>query len=259
VALKRRLAGTAALACLATLVLPATAMADTVVPAGRTVVEITVIGEDVVLDGTSAGSVIVVDGDVTIGPHGRAMDGVTLIGGRLTTAPGSRIRGDVFQFGGPIPHPSGWTLVGMLAALLAARTAVVWLIVRIARILEPWPTAAAMLAASRRRPIRSGVVGALLAAGGLAAGVLLALVVVGLIFAAALAGVVLLATSLGVSFALAGVRHDPRHATTIALALALPLIGDALLALACIVGLGAAFHYVVDERDGRTMPIPSES
>jgi len=73
--LRRRLAGTTALACLATLALPATAMADTVVPAGRTVVEITVIGEDVVLDGTSAGSVIVVDGDVTIGPHGRAMDG----------------------------------------------------------------------------------------------------------------------------------------------------------------------------------------
>ena len=257
--MRRRVVGVAALACLATLALPATAMADTVVPAGHTVVEVTVIGEDVVLDGTSAGSVIVIDGDVTIGPHGRALDGVTLIGGQLTTAPGSQIRGDVFQFGGPIPHPTGWTLAGLIAALLAARTAAVWLVVRIARILEPWPTAAAMLAASRQRPIRSGVVGALLAAGALAAAVLLAVVVVGLVFAAAITGMVLLATSLGVSFALAGVRQNRQHANTIAFALAVPLIGDALLALACIVGLGAVFHYVVDERDGRALAIPSES
>jgi hypothetical protein len=70
---------------------------------------------------------------------------------------------------------------------------------------------------------------------------------------------VLLATSLGVSFALAGVGQNRQHANTIAFALAVPLIGDALLALACIVGLGAVFHYVVDERDGRALAMPSES
>jgi hypothetical protein len=241
------------------LLLPASAMADTVVPAGRSVVEVTVVGEDVILNGTSQGSVIVIDGNLTIGPRGRAGHGVTLIGGRLTTVPGARINGDVFQLVEPIPHPSGWGLAGVGAALLAARFLVVWVMVRIARILASRPTTATMLAASRRRPIRSAAVGALLAAGLLAAGILLALSVVGLIFSAALAGVLLLAAALGVAFALHSIRDDREHATTIIVALAVPLIGDALLALASIVALGAAFHYLVDERSARTRPIPMGS
>jgi len=256
--IRRTLAFTV-MGCLMLLVLPAVASADTIVPAGRSVVEVTVVGEDVTLDGTSRGGVIVIDGNLTIGPHGRAMQGVTLIGGRLVTAPGGEIRGDVFQLAGPIPHPPGWMLAAIGAALLAARLVMVWVVYRIARLLSSRPTTATMLAASRRRPIRSAVVGALLAAGLLAAGILLALSVVGLIFAAALVGVLLLAASLGVAFALRGTDDDPEQATTIMIALAVPLIGDALLALASIVALGAAFHYLVDERDARTTPIPTES
>ena len=240
------------------LAVPAAAMADTVVPAGRTVVEVTAVGEDVILNGTSSGSVIVIDGNLTIGPHGRAGHGVTVIGGQLTTVPGAEIHGDVFQLGGPIPHPSALTLVAIAGALLAARLVVVWLVLRLARILVGWPTTSTMLAASRRRPLRSTFVGALLTAGVLAAGILLALSLVGLIFAAALAGVLLLAAALGVAFALRGLQDDQQK-TTIAVALALPLIGDALLALATIVALGAAFHYLVDERAGRTDALPLET
>jgi hypothetical protein len=253
----RRALAVVVLGCMLLLALPAAAMADTVVPAGHSVVEVTVVGEDVILNGTSQGSVIVVDGNLTIGPHGRAGHGVTLIGGRLVTAPGAEIDGDVFQLAGQIPHPSGWTLVGVGAALLAARLLIVWLVLRIAYILGSWPTTATMLAASRRRPIRSAAVGALLAAGLLAAGIVLALSIVGLIFTAALAGVLLLAAALGVAFALRGVRQEREHTTTIVLALAVPLIGDALLALATIVALGAAFHYLVDERSGRPSPVPT--
>jgi hypothetical protein len=237
---------------------PAAASADTVVPAGRTVVEITAVGEDVVLNGTSSGSVIVIDGNLSIGPHGTAGHGVTVIGGQLTTTPGATIHGDVLQLWGPIPHPSGWAIVAVAAGLIAGRFVVVWLVVRLASILEAWSTTAKILAASRRRPLRSTLVGALVAAGILAAGLLLALSVVGLLFAAALGGALLLAAALGVAFALQGI-HDERHRRTIAVALAVPLVGDALLAIATLVALGAAFHYLVDERSGAAAPLPTES
>jgi hypothetical protein len=253
----RRTLATLAVATAMLLAAPAAALADTVVPAGRTVVEVTAVGEDVILNGTSSGSVIVIDGNLTLGPHGTAGHGVTVIGGQLTTTPGATIHGDVLQLGGPIPHPPTWTLVAVAAALIAGRFLVVWLIVRLASILQTWSTTTKMLAASRRRPLRSTLVGALLAAGILAAGLLLALSVVGLLFAAALGGVLLLAAALGVAFALQGVR-DERHRTTIAVALAVPLVGDALLAMATLVALGAAFHYLVDERSGAAAPLPTE-
>jgi hypothetical protein len=69
----------------------------------------------------------------------------------------------------------------------------------------------------------------------------------------------LLCGSLGVSFATAGLRHSPAHQRTVAFALLVPVIGDALLALATIVGLGALFHYVVDERNRDPQPVPIHS
>src|SRR5919201_1186616 len=114
---------------------PASSSADTVVPAGRTVVEITAVGEDVILNGTSSGTVIVIDGNLTLGPHGTAGHGVTVIGGELTTTPGATIRGDILQLWGPIPHPSTWAVAAVAAALIAGRFVVVWVIVRLASIL----------------------------------------------------------------------------------------------------------------------------
>ena len=232
---------------------PSAALANTVVPQGSSVVEVTTIGQDVTLKGTSQGSVIVVGGDLTIGSHGRALDGVTLIGGHLSTAPGAVVRGDVMQVGGSVPRPGGWSVLGVVAALLVIRTAVVWLVVRIGRVLAEWPTAPIMLAAARTRPLRATLVGALVAAGLIAATILLTLTVVGIVFAAALLGVLLLASALGVGFALNSV-HSRDHSRTITIALCFPLIGDALLALAGIVALGAAFHYLVDERRSQATP-----
>jgi hypothetical protein len=257
VALMRVAVAVLAAASALLLAAPGSAAADTVVPAGRTVVEITAVGEDVILNGASSGTVIVIDGNLTLGPRGVAGHGVTVIGGELTTTPGATIHGDILQLGGPIPNPSGWTLAGFACALLVARLVVVWLIVRLAGLLATWPTTRTMLAASRRRPLRSTLVGALLAVGVLAAGTLLALTLVGLLFAAALGGVLLLASALGVAFALQGV-HEQRHRATIALSLALPIVGDALLAVATLVALGAAFHYLVDERAGAASPTPTE-
>ena len=237
----------------AVLVVPSAALANTVVPQGTSVVEVTTIGQDVTLNGTSQGSVIVVDGDLTIGPHGRALHGITLIGGHLIAAPGAEVRGDVLQVGGSIARPSAWTVLAIAAALLVIRTAVVWLVVRIGRILAEWPTAPVMLAAARTRPLRATLVGALVAAGLIAAAILLTLTVVGIVFAAALVGVLLLASTLGVGFTLSSVRSRD-HARTITVALCFPLIGDALLALAAIVALGAAFHYLVDERRSHATP-----
>ena len=248
---------TVMVACTVLLGLPSAALADTVVPAGQTVVEVTVIGEDVTLNGTSAGSVIVIDGNLTVGPHGRAEHGVTVIGGRLVTTQGARIHGDVLQLLGPIPHPSGWALAAIATTLLALRGLLVWLLVRVSRILAAWPSTATMLSASRRRPLRSGIVGALLTAGLLAAGILLALSVVGLVFTAALAGILLLAACLGVAFALRAVSQSRAQTRTLIAALIIPVIGDALLTLATIAATGAAFHYLVDERGNQPSAVPT--
>jgi len=237
-----------------TLVAPAVARADTVIAAGRSITEITVAGEDVTLNGTSEGSVIVIGGDLSIGPQGRAMQGVTVIGGRLTTTPGAQIHGDVLQLGATIPHPAGWVIAATALGLLAARSALAWLIVRIARLLAQWQTTSAVLQAARVRPLRTSAVGALMTAGLLAAAILLALTVIGLVFAAALLGLLVLAAAFGVSFALTGPLDSDEQTRTVALTLAFPIVGDALLALAAIVAIGALFHYLIDERTPRTAP-----
>jgi hypothetical protein len=237
------------------LVVPASASAETVIPSGHAVTEITVIGQDVTLNGTSQGSVIIVDGDLTIGPHGRALHGITLVGGHLSAAPGAQVRGDVLQVGGSIPHPGGWTIAAILAGLLLSRCAIVWLVLRIGGALAQWQTTTTMLAAARVRPLRASLVGALLAAGVLAGVILLTLTVVGIVFAAALLGGLVLAAALGVAFALTATQGRRDQDSTVAFAVAFPIVGDALLALAVIVALGALFHYLIDERRAQTTPV----
>jgi hypothetical protein len=237
---------------------PAAALAETVVPRGVSVTEVTSIGQDVTLNGTSQGSVIIIDGDLTIGPHGRALHGITVIGGHISTAPGGEVRGDVLQAGGRIPSPGLWWIAAMLTALVLVRSLVVWILLRVSRILAGWSTTGMMLAGARTRPLRATLVGALLAAGLLAATILLTLTVVGVVFAAALVGAVLLAGALGVAFALSAL-HTPADTRTVMVALVCPLLGDALFAMAVVVGLGAVFHYLVDERRSQTNALPTSS
>ncbi len=237
---------------------PAAASADTVVPHGVSVTEVTSIGQDVTLNGTSQGSVIIIDGDLTIGPNGRALHGITVIGGHISTAPGGQVKGDVLQVGGRIPSVGVWTITAILAAVVLLRWLVVWILLRVSRILAGWSTTGNILAAARTRPLRATLVGALLAAGILAAIILLTLTVVGVVFAAALVGALLLAAALGVAFALSAL-HSPTDKRTVTIALVCPLLGDALLAMAVVVGLGAVFHYLVDERRNQTSALPTSS
>jgi Ca2+/Na+ antiporter len=141
--------------------------------------------------------------------------------------------------------PGGIGLV--LAALVLARLGLVWLIVGLARVVERWRSLPVVVAAARARPLRTAIAGCLLTAGMLAAAVLAALTVVGLVVAAALTGALLLAAVLGVSFALAAVPEPGRQRWIIA-ALAVPLVGDALLGMASVVAVGGLFHHLLDGR-----------
>jgi hypothetical protein len=224
------------------LVFVAPAMADTTVQVGQTVTEATVIGENVTLNGTSAGSVIVVDGDLTLGPHARAEHGITVIGGHISVAPGAVVKGDVLQIGTGLPHLSRAQLAVVLAALLLARLAVVWLIWRVAAVFARWETTARMFADVRDRPLRALLVGALISAGLGAAMILLAISVVGAPFALVVLGALLGCAALGCAFGLGAISASSSDRRLMLVILAVPIVGDAALALATVVGAGSLFH-----------------
>jgi hypothetical protein len=243
--LSSRALATALLAFGASLLFAGAAMADTVIPTGHNVTEATVVGENLTLNGTSAGSVIVVDGNLTLGPRARANHGITVIGGHITTAPGAVVHGDVLQIGTTLPHLSPARLSLLLGVAVVFRLAVVWLIWRIAMVLRSAQAAQRMLAGARARPIRALLVGALVSAGLGAAALLLAISVIAIPIALALVGVLVACATLGCSFALraSDSRSDDRLGLVV---LAVPVIGDAALALATILGTGAVFHHLVN-------------
>jgi hypothetical protein len=152
---------------------------------GTVVDEIRAIGQDVRVDGKARGPVIVIGGNLDVGPSGEVAN-VTAIGGRLRAAPQARLTGDVFQFGGPVPAIESWRLVGALAVLLVLRSFLIWLVVSAAALLARRPRLTILFDVSRQRPVRTLLVGLLAATGLAALSVLLAITVVGLIFAAAI-------------------------------------------------------------------------
>jgi hypothetical protein len=241
------------------MLLPAVAHADTVVPSGRSVNEITVVGDDVVLDGTSLGSVMVIGGDLTLGPRARAGDGITVIGGTVTTAPTATVNGDVLQIGASVPRPSATVVAVALLVLLVARFLTVWLVVRLAETFAGRETTAELRSSSASRPIRTALVGALLIAGLGATAILMALTVVGILFSLAICGLLLLFAALGCALVLGHTPGEPSHRRAMVVALAVPLLGDAALALATIAGAGAIFHHVVSRRDQRPVSTTSPS
>lgn len=251
-ALRRLLLAVAAMSIVAA-ALPAMARADTVIPAGRSVNEVTVVGEDVDLQGRSLGSVIVIGGDVTVGAHGRADDGITVIGGRIATAPTATVNGDVLQIGSSFPRPSGGALLVALAVLLLARLVTVWLVVRLAELLAGRPAMTQMRTSAAARPLRTGLVGALLVAGLGAAAILLAFTVVGILFSLAICGLLLWSAAAGCALLLQAAPAATPHRRTLVAALAVPLLGDGMLALATIAGAGAGFHHAVSGPDERPL------
>jgi hypothetical protein len=241
-ALTRPLAAAGLIAAVAVLGLAPAALADVHVPEGQTVSEMQVIGESARVDGTVSGRVIVVDGDLLIGRGGRVKSPVVL-GGRIKVQEGGQIRGDVFRLGGHWPSLSGWGLAGLLVAVVLVHAALAGMVVAAAGMLARHPGLASVSDAATERPLRTVLLGALAAFGVGAVAVLLSVSLIGLLVGAALAGAVLVATTYGVALALAALR-DQRGAARLAFwALLFPVVGEALAALAAVVGLGALLRY----------------
>ncbi len=193
------------------------------------------VGTDARIDGTVTGPVVVVDGNVILEAHADLRDGVRVLGGDLTISPGARIRGDIFHIGINWPRMSNSLLAGLLALLLAARTATVLLALAAARQLAATTTIASARAALQRRPARVLVIGVLIVVGSTAAGALLALSLIGLLLALGVAAGLVLATTAGLAIAIDATGDT----AVIRRALLLPIFGDTLLSLALITGAGA--------------------
>ena len=85
------------------------------------------------------------------------------MGGHSTILPGGRIRGDVFQFGSLWPLPEGRAAVAVIAALVALRGVLAWLVVTFAALLSRRDRIAAVAQEARADPIRTFLVGLLAA------------------------------------------------------------------------------------------------
>jgi hypothetical protein len=216
--------------------------ADVIVPRGQVVTELRVLGQDVRIDGRALGPVTVVGGSLTVGPAGQAAN-VTVVGGRLETEPGGRLSGDVFQLGGQLPELSGWPLLGALLVALALRTALVWLLVAAVVPLACSRQLAPLVGVLRKRPARTVIAGILATSGLLALSMLLAITVVGAPGALMIIGVLVLAVLAGAAAAIGALDAVPPR-RPIFVALAIPLLGDALLALAAAIGVGTLLRLV---------------
>lgn len=226
------------------LAVPASALAEVHIARGQSVDELRVLGDDVRVDGRLR-NVLVVDGNVIVGPTGR-LEGGVLISGRLRVEPGGRLSGEFVEIGGSWPHPGGWHLVAGLAGLLIFRTFAVWWLVRIAAVLARFDLTWRLVDVARSRPLRLLLVGALAGFGFAAATLVLALSVLGLAVALALAGVLVVGSVVGVTMALAAIGPEAETRRLVLVPLVLPVIGDALLALASVAGLGALLRYAAD-------------
>lgn len=233
----------------------APATAAVYVPRGQTVDEVKVLGEDVRVDGRVRGSVVVVGGKLHVGKSGEVAN-VTVILGKLTTERGARVEGDVFQFGTGLPVLEGWLLVLVLALLLVLRTLLVSLIVASGALLAAKTQVLTLNETVRARPVRTLTIGALLCASLTALSILLALTVIGLVATVALLGVLVLATVTGVAMALAALDADRRARRLALVALLVPIVGDALGALATVIGLGALLRHFSGPRSApATRPV----
>jgi hypothetical protein len=239
------------LGTIALLSVPSSALALVHVPAGQRVGEITVIADDVRVDGAVTGSVSVIDGSLIVGPHGRLDDRAVVIGGTTTIIAGGRIRGDVFQFGSRWPLPEGRAAVAVIAALVAARLLAVWLALSFARILARRSQAAAVIDELRSFPLRTVIVGLVAALGLVALSVLCAITVIGLVAAAAIWGLLLVAAVLGIAVLLCELGDEPRTVRLLGVTLLVPLLGELVVALATIVALGGAARALARAGDDR--------
>ena len=240
-----------ALVAFVSLALPQAAFAVVHVPAGQRVGEVNVIADDVRVDGAVTGSVTIIDGSLTVGPHGQLDDRAVVIGGHTTILPGGQVHGDIFQFGSRWPLPEGPAAVAVVAALIALRAILVWLAVSFGVLLARGGRISAIAVEARAYPIRTLTVGVLAGLALGAATALLAISVLGLIAAAALWGLVLAGTVVGIAVVLDAFGHERSAPRLIAVALFLPVIGEAIASLALVLALGGAIRTVARPTDER--------
>jgi len=231
---------------LALLIAASPAAANVYVAKGQTVQEIRVVGQDVTVEGSAAGPVFVIGGDLTVGPDGDVSN-VTVIGGRLRAAPGARLHGDVFQFGGSLPDLNGWALIAVILAALALRTAFACSIVVCGLRLARSRHARSLSAALATRPGRTITAGVLASSGLLALSVVALVTVVGMPVALMLSGLLLLALPVGIA-TLSQLIEEMRASRALLVAAAIPLLGDALLALSLAVGAGVLLRVVTQPK-----------
>jgi hypothetical protein len=239
------------LGTIALLGVPSSALALVHVPAGQRVGEITVIADDVRVDGAVTGSVSVIDGSLIVGPHGRLDDRAVVIGGTTNILPGGRIRGDVFQFGSRWPLPEGAAAVAVIAALVAGRLLAVWLALSFARILARRPSTAAVIGELRSFPLRTVMVGLVAALGLVALSILCAITVIGLVAAAAIWGLLLVAGVIGLAALLRELGDETGTVRLLGVTLIVPLLGELVASLATIVALGGATRALARAGDDR--------
>jgi len=225
-------------------VVPAAAEAAVHVPAGTRIGELTVFADDVRVDGAVTGSVTIIDGSLIVGPRGRLDDRAVVLGGHTTILPGGEIRGDVFQVGSSWPLPQGPAAIGVIAALVAVRVLVAWLLVATAGLLSPRRCTSDAVDELAGYPLRTLLVGALATVAAAAAAVVLAITFVGLVVSAAVAAALLAAAALGIAIALRILGDEHRASRIILVALLLPGVGELAAALATVAGLGVVVRLV---------------
>jgi hypothetical protein len=236
---------------LAALVAPTQAAALVHIAAHQRTGEITVIADNVRVDGTATASVTVIDGSLTVGPHGRLLDRAVVIGGHTTILPGGSIRGDVVQFGSRWPLPEGPAAVAVIVALILARALIVWLVVSAAELLAQRGRASPIRDEAIGYPLRTLLVGIVAGLGIGAVSLILAITVLGLVAAFALWGL-LIAAAIGALAALLGPSPEPTLRRLIGITLFLPVVGEAFGSLAIIVGLGATIRVATLHGEERT-------
>lgn len=215
---------------------------------GQRIDDLLLVGRSAVLRGAVQESVLVVDGDLTLLPGAQVGRDVAVLGGQVAIAPRATVHGAVVQIGA---RPAWLTLQTGLLLLLAYKLAGALLILLGALpVLLRFPAQALVLVEiARAAPVRASVAGMLgyLLAALLAA--LLAVTIVGLPVALAVLAGIALAVPVGVAgaaLALEGWLRGPGGAAQGTAGLALlvllslvPVLGEAIVALISVLGIGA--------------------
>jgi hypothetical protein len=116
--------------------------------AGEARSDVAVLRGDARIDGTVEGSVIVLSGDVTLGPRARVVRDVYVLGGRLDTAPGASVGGRAASY----PTASAVFLTLLEGPSLGAAAASAVLAAKLA-LLVAWAIALVLALALRRREL----------------------------------------------------------------------------------------------------------